>query len=39
MKKDVSPSNSDPTVGSWKKDAASVYHNPLLTAFLDTYAL
>lgn len=36
---DVSPSNSDPTVGSWKKDAASVYHNPLLTAFLDTYAL
>jgi len=36
---DVTISSSNNTEGSWNKDAASVYHNPLLEAFLNTYAL
>ncbi|HNX16621.1 MAG TPA: hypothetical protein PKO28_04625 [Bacilli bacterium] len=35
---DVTPKQGNVT-GSWNKDAAAVYHNPLLIAFLDTYAL
>ena len=36
---DVSISLSDPNAGSWQASSAAVYHNPLLEAFLDTYAL
>lgn len=34
---DVTISSSDPNVGSWNKDAASLYHDPILRAFLAKY--
>ncbi|MFA7032477.1 MAG: hypothetical protein WC201_02835 [Bacilli bacterium] len=33
------PLDINNTIGYWNKDAASVYHNPLMEAFLNTYAL